>query len=412
MKGFVDIKSLFLIFILILTVFLGVGLYVYFITTPQAFLRSMMKNLAKLESVNYDFQFEGYGDLAMPQPELQGLSYTKYLDKISGKAKGNIVGEIDFNKTGLPYVVDASSVFYDQERKNKYSVDLEQVKTTTDVFVRMKSFPKSEEIDLSPFKNKWVKEPGDFLEQFWPEQIQLPSDLAPEQVADLRKLISKSNLFKYKEKLGYNFFGFNLARGFKVSLDPEKTIELLKDYKLLAQGRGYTEDELSLLTQAINQISAMDIELWLGWSNKNLYRLIVQGDYSVNETKIKFIFILNLNHHNKEIEIKAPTGAMTAREILRGIGGLPQAGTRQELETEEESALPSRLPVSGTTAERERAKDVGFRDSDGDGLYDTFEFSLGTDPNNPDSDGDGMTDGEEIKEGTNPLGKGKLFEYR
>ncbi len=35
-------------------------------------------------------------------------------------------------------------------------------------------------------------------------------------------------------------------------------------------------------------------------------------------------------------------------------------------------------------------------DSDGDGLRDSEEMSLGTNPNNPDTDGDGLTDGEEV----------------
>ncbi|RIV42964.1 gliding motility-associated C-terminal domain-containing protein [Flagellimonas pelagia] len=35
-------------------------------------------------------------------------------------------------------------------------------------------------------------------------------------------------------------------------------------------------------------------------------------------------------------------------------------------------------------------------DTDGDGLLDTEEATLGTNPNNPDTDGDGLTDGEEV----------------
>jgi hypothetical protein len=42
-------------------------------------------------------------------------------------------------------------------------------------------------------------------------------------------------------------------------------------------------------------------------------------------------------------------------------------------------------------------------DSDVDGLKDTEEAILGTDPNNPDSDGDGINDGDEVAAGTNPL---------
>jgi outer membrane protein OmpA-like peptidoglycan-associated protein len=42
-------------------------------------------------------------------------------------------------------------------------------------------------------------------------------------------------------------------------------------------------------------------------------------------------------------------------------------------------------------------------DSDGDGLTNDEEDTLGTDPNNPDTDGDGLTDGEEQDLGTDPL---------
>lgn len=48
------------------------------------------------------------------------------------------------------------------------------------------------------------------------------------------------------------------------------------------------------------------------------------------------------------------------------------------------------------------------KDSDNDGLSDTEEEMLGTDPNNPDSDNDGMKDYDEIKAGRNPLGPGLL----
>lgn len=71
-------------------------------------------------------------------------------------------------------------------------------------------------------------------------------------------------------------------------------------------------------------------------------------------------------------------------------------------------------------------------DTDGDGLLDSEETILGTNPNNPDTDADGLTDfdevrvyktnplnpdtdgdsykdGEEVKNGYNPNGPGKLF---
>ncbi len=42
-------------------------------------------------------------------------------------------------------------------------------------------------------------------------------------------------------------------------------------------------------------------------------------------------------------------------------------------------------------------------DTDGDGLSDDYETSIGTNPNNPDTDGDGLSDGNEVSRGTNPL---------
>lgn len=42
-------------------------------------------------------------------------------------------------------------------------------------------------------------------------------------------------------------------------------------------------------------------------------------------------------------------------------------------------------------------------DTDGDGLLDSEELDLGTDPTQPDSDGDGYSDGDEVVEGSDPL---------
>jgi gliding motility-associated-like protein len=42
-------------------------------------------------------------------------------------------------------------------------------------------------------------------------------------------------------------------------------------------------------------------------------------------------------------------------------------------------------------------------DIDGDGVLNTDEAVLGTDPNNPDTDGDGVDDGDEVAAGSNPL---------
>jgi Tol biopolymer transport system component len=56
------------------------------------------------------------------------------------------------------------------------------------------------------------------------------------------------------------------------------------------------------------------------------------------------------------------------------------------------------------SANQTAAAIVGQKDSDGDGLTDGEELTLGTDPNNPDTDADRLLDGEEVKVyGTDPL---------
>ncbi len=109
-------------------------------------------------------------------------------------------------------------------------------------------------------------------------------------------------------------------------------------------------------------------------------------------------------------------------------------------------AIEEVLPVvTEAPAENDATQDVGTEvkdqqalfgepiDKDGDGLDDTKETELGTDPNNwdtdgdelsdgdeilawktnplnPDTDGDKYSDGMEVKSGYNPNGQGKLFE--
>lgn len=73
--------------------------------------------------------------------------------------------------------------------------------------------------------------------------------------------------------------------------------------------------------------------------------------------------------------------------------------------------------LSFTTTPEQKAIVLGTKiissdiDSDYDGLSDSYELDLGTNPNHYDSDGDGYSDGTEVKNGYNPLGSGKLGSF-
>jgi hypothetical protein len=65
------------------------------------------------------------------------------------------------------------------------------------------------------------------------------------------------------------------------------------------------------------------------------------------------------------------------------------------------------ITLPGSTTAKKFYRVLGFSgtatDSDGDGLSNAFEASIGTDPFNPDTDGDGVNDGMEFSFGSNPL---------
>ncbi len=69
-----------------------------------------------------------------------------------------------------------------------------------------------------------------------------------------------------------------------------------------------------------------------------------------------------------------------------------------------EPATPEATPAPATPAASPAASPAPVdTDSDGDGLVNSDEIAIGTDPDNPDTDGDGLTDGEEVELGTDPL---------
>jgi hypothetical protein len=63
------------------------------------------------------------------------------------------------------------------------------------------------------------------------------------------------------------------------------------------------------------------------------------------------------------------------------------------------------------TEEKSLGTDITKADTDGDGLFDREEVKVyKTDPLKKDTDGDGIDDGTEVRNGYNPNGSGKLFD--
>lgn len=70
--------------------------------------------------------------------------------------------------------------------------------------------------------------------------------------------------------------------------------------------------------------------------------------------------------------------------------------------------IPTPPPVPGPTPHP--GNGGGSQDSDNDGLSDSREASIGTNPNDADSDDDGISDGQEVTDTTNPLDRGSNYQ--
>ncbi|MFN2222622.1 MAG: hypothetical protein ACK2UH_08730, partial [Candidatus Promineifilaceae bacterium] len=116
--------------------------------------------------------------------------------------------------------------------------------------------------------------------------------------------------------------------------------------------------------------------------------------------------------------------------LLSCAAALLLAGNNNQDTDATSTAIAQATQVIGATqtasANQTRAAEAGQQDTDGDGLVNSREIELGTDPNNPDTDadtlsdgdevltwttdplnsdtdGDGLLDGDEVRRGTDPL---------
>ena len=113
-----------------------------------------------------------------------------------------------------------------------------------------------------------------------------------------------------------------------------------------------------------------------------------------NKTSTSSIDDLNIKNDNPQISSTTQDASSTAEQV-------DEEEKEEYQDTDGDGLLDSE--------EKEIGTDPNLEDTDGDGLSDYDEQeTYGTDPMNFDTDGDGYFDGQEIKGGYNPLGSGKL----
>jgi hypothetical protein len=139
----------------------------------------------------------------------------------------------------------------------------------------------------------------------------------------------------------------------------------------------------------------------------------IDGD-NINNNEAASLPTADINNGN----INKNTNAVVTNQNIN-IPIKPVDTDGDGLSDEDEATLgtnPNLLDTDGDgltdQAEAIRYKtDPKLEDTDGDGLNDQQEvITYKTDPRNTDSDGDGYSDGQEVSNGYNPMGEGKLLD--
>ncbi len=117
-----------------------------------------------------------------------------------------------------------------------------------------------------------------------------------------------------------------------------------------------------------------------------------------NVTTAGNCFSANLQIGTPPTNTPTPTNTATPTHTSTPTNTPTSTHTPTETPTPTNTATstPSNTPTATNTP--------SVADADGDGLLNTYELLIGTNPNNPDTDGDGLSDGQEVLiHGTDPL---------
>lgn len=111
--------------------------------------------------------------------------------------------------------------------------------------------------------------------------------------------------------------------------------------------------------------------------------------------------IFNKNQ-NKAVNGNVNTAQTAQTSAVNQSFTVPKVNTNQALDSDGDGLTDAEEKTLGT--------DPKNPDTDGDGLSDRDEVKIyHTDPLKKDTDGDGVSDGDEVKRGDNPNGPGKLL---
>ncbi|MBU0597697.1 hypothetical protein KKF61_01720 [Patescibacteria group bacterium] len=244
-----------------------------------------------------------------------------------------------------------------------------EIRATEDkTYFRITEVPAIPYFKLEEVKDKWYSFSSlAILEPWW------------ESATMIKEAMRTSSFFALVERKPDEIFNNQLTYHYSVKADQENLKDLMAS--LSESVTKQNDYDLSLL-------SNLNIDLWIGKSEKNLNRLELQ----LESNNLIVSYTVNVTGFNKTVTIDEP-----------GLSYVMDNFSQDLFKKSDFIDLPLYAYLSGIRIEPLIA------DKDNDGLYLMWENVFGTDPNKADTDGDGFDDGPEVINGYNPLGNGKIF---
>jgi hypothetical protein len=367
---------------------MGGGAFAYFgyYQSPDRILRTMLANLSKAKTLEYESDIRIEGSTSLPsapsfdsQSSLRGTA-TKartsvYTVRLTGSSDIS-----DPNSTKNHSVISLST---DSSVMGVSDFGVEFISMGKDNYVKAVEIASTSPATsmLSSYENRWIKIDVESLAaQFGVSQSQSSKATAPnpDQIERKKETFRNADFFAVTKTLpGEKMNGVDTYH-YRFIIDRDKLRALLHEFSKIDSGKEMSESERSELDSRLSSVTTMEGEVWVGKWDRFPYKLLVNLEakdalgQSSNTGKATLTF--SFKNFNKPVTIEAPADVITIEELL------------------------SELQTSST------------KDTDGDGLMDSEEASWGTDIHKADSDDDGYSDSQEIKNGYNPAGSGKLEE--
>lgn len=389
----------------------GVWAYLTYFPTPEKVIDKTFANLSSVTSVEYTGEavIEGdtnafvAGDAApfaayLPSP-------TGQTKPVAGKARAIITfsGASDTHQLGDPKSSFAIKFASEGLPDKNYSLGAEFRMVSKAFYASFTELPDLGFINLNTLKNQWIKvDFGALAETIGKgdqaKQLAQSATITPKQEQGLRDALKVSKIIDITGNLAAENINGEPSYHYSFAIDRAGAEQFITEARKALEAKDASSDQKSMgeLYYQIDTAKYLpEGELWIGKRDYLPRQLMIKGTIPSSNKKAAdatYRFTLTFKSFNQPVTVEAPASSHSIEEVLQQFLGPMMMGLLQSKDQQRDLALG------------------GSADTDGDGLPDTLEVKLGTDPAKADTDGDGFSDGVEVQNGYNPKGAGKLSE--